>query len=60
MSIVSNRREPFGHNVGSIFTSRNIVESEGIEEELFSCEMISNVDGLCLRVINKGFCNVNA
>jgi len=59
MVIVNNRRKLFGNNVGSIFTSRNIAESERIMDKLFSCEVISNVAVLCSRQIDKGFCNID-
>ena len=41
MCIVNNRREHFGLNICSIFTSRDIAECKEIVKELFSCEVVN-------------------
>ena len=57
---MSNRVQSFSHEGGSIIVGLYIRKGKGLADEMFSDEMVSNVDLLSSRIVDGFLCKVDA
>ena len=57
---MGNRVQSCSHEVGSVIVRWYIRKGKGLADEMFSCEMVSNVDVLSSRIVDVVPRNVDA
>ena len=60
MSMIGNRVQSFSHEVRSMIVRWHIRNGKGLGDEMFSCDMVSNVDLLSSRIVDGFLCTVDA
>ena len=59
MSMIGNRVPSLSHGVGSVMIRRYIRNGKALADEMFSCEMITNVDVLGSWIVDGILSNVD-
>ena len=60
MSMMHNRVQSLSHEVGSVIVGWYIRKSEGLADEMYSCEMVGYVDMVSSTIVDRVLRNVDA